>query len=173
MGSLLSDKMGEKRMRNELLTELEDLVRETCLLWGPGWVTFNWRNYTFDHVQRVRGLAMTLCLREGGDALVTELAALLHDITKPFDGEYRVDAQGQRVVDEQGYWHNEVRLPPRRNHIVELYEALGLEGQLHNESGAAIAERLLAERGLPEGMSQRVAQTIRDHLRPPDDAPIA
>jgi putative nucleotidyltransferase with HDIG domain len=156
----------------ELLNDLETLVRETNGLWDEGWVTFNWRNYTFDHVQRVRRLALTLCRREGGDPVVTELAALLHDITKPYDGEYLLDAQGKRAVDARGLWMNVSRPPARHNHVTELYDQLGLTGQLHNESGAVIAEHLLRERGLPEPTRARVAEAIRDHLRPPEGAPI-
>ncbi|MBN1399838.1 MAG: HD domain-containing protein [Anaerolineae bacterium] len=155
-----------------LLTELEQLVRETAELWDPGWVTFNWRRYTFDHVQRVRGLALTLCEREGGDLGVVELAALLHDITKPYDGEYQVDEQGKRAVDENGYWRNRLRPPQRTNAVTALYDGLGLAGQLHNDSGAVIAEHLLAARGVNAETVARVAQTIRDHLRVSNDAPV-
>jgi len=44
-----------------LISELDRLVAETCELWDAGWVTFNWRRYTYDHVQRVRALTATLC----------------------------------------------------------------------------------------------------------------
>ena len=155
-----------------LLRELETLLCETYSLWDPGWVTFNWRGYTYDHVNRVRGLAVTLCKQEGGDALVVELAGLLHDVTKPYDGEYITGPDGQRIVDERGYWQNEVRRPPRSNEVTRLYEELGLQGQLHNESGATLAEHLLRSRGVPCTVSTRVAQTIRDHLRPSQDAPL-
>jgi putative nucleotidyltransferase with HDIG domain len=123
----------------DLLRDLETLLRDTYALWDEGWVTFNWRNYTYDHVQRVRGLAVTLCRAEGGDPAVTELAALLHDVTKAYDGEYLTGPDGKRLVDEHGYWRNEVRRPPRGNAVTELYDRLGLAGQLHNESGATLA----------------------------------
>jgi putative nucleotidyltransferase with HDIG domain len=155
-----------------LLADLEQLVRETGELWDPGWVTFNWRRYTFDHVQRVRGLALTLCEREGGDPCVVELAALLHDITKPYDGEYDVDEQGKRVVDENGYWRNRLRPPQRANAVTALYDRLGLAGMLHNDSGAVIAEHLLAASGVDGSTVARVGQTIRDHLRVSDDGPV-
>jgi putative nucleotidyltransferase with HDIG domain len=156
----------------QLLTDLDALLRETFALWDPGWVTFNWRAYTYDHTLRVTGLATTLCRQEGGDVVVTELAALLHDITKPYDGEYVVDAEGKRVVDERGYWHNEVRRPPRGNAVTALYDELGLAGTLHNESGAILAERLLRDRGVKPDFCARVAETIRHHLLPPEGAPV-
>jgi len=65
-----------------LISELDRLVAETCSLWDAGWVTFNWRNYTYDHVQRVRSLTLTLCAREGGDPLVCDLASLLHELAR-------------------------------------------------------------------------------------------
>lgn len=155
-----------------LLKELEQLLAETYSLWDPGWVTFNWRGYTYDHVQRVRGLALNLCRQEGGDARIVELAALLHDITKPYDGEYITDEEGDRAVDERGYWQNRVRQPARRNTVTDLYDELGLRGEPHNESGAVMTHHLLRRKGLRESMCERVTQTIRHHLLPPADAPV-
>lgn len=154
------------------LRALDQLLKDTYSLWDAGWVTFNWRAYTYDHVQRVRGLTLHLGEREGADLHVLELAALLHDITKPYDGEYVVDPQGKRVLDAQGYWHNQIRKPARTNHVTNLYDRLGLYGQLHNESGAIIARHLLAERGFDNATCEQVAQTIRDHLKPIENAPI-
>jgi putative nucleotidyltransferase with HDIG domain len=156
----------------ELVRELMGLLKETFELWDPGWVTFNWRAYTYDHTQRVTGLAMTLCEREGGDTCVVELAALLHDITKAYDGEYLMGPDGKRLVDEHGLWHNEVRRPARSNRVTELYDRLGLGGTLHDESGAAIARQLLLDYGVDSAMCERVAETILHHLKPPEGAPI-
>lgn len=156
----------------DLLRDLETLLRDTYALWDEGWVTFNWRNYTYDHVQRVRGLAVTLCRAEGGDPAVAELAALLHDVTKAYDGEYLTGPDGKRLVDEHGYWRNEVRRPPRSNAVTELYDRLGLAGQLHNESGATLADHLLRERGVDAATCDRVATVIRDHLVPAADVCI-
>jgi hypothetical protein len=155
-----------------LIAELDRLVAETCSLWDAGWVTFNWRNYTYDHVQRVRSLTLTLCAREGGDPLVCDLASLLHDITKPYDGEYLVDAEGKRVVGDDGLWRNDPRPPARCNEVTELYDALGLAGELHNVSGAIVARHLLRRRGVDDAICERVARTIRDHLKTPQDAPV-
>jgi hypothetical protein len=157
---------------DHLTAELEHLVRQTNDLWDTGWVSFNWRAYTYDHVQRVRGLSVTLCREEGGDELVTELAALLHDLTKPYDGEYLTDGAGQRLVDEQGYWRSDVRSPARSNQVTALYDRLGLAGAVHHESGAVLAAHLLAERAVDPAVSEAVALTIRQHLGPPADAAI-
>ncbi|MEN6480155.1 MAG: HD domain-containing protein [Anaerolineales bacterium] len=156
----------------ELMAHLDRLLRETYSLWDPGWVSFNWRNYTYDHVQRVRGLAVTLATREGGDPLVAELAAQLHDITKPYDGEYLTGPDGQRLVDEHGRWRNALRPPARANVVTRLYDELGLAGTLHSESGAAVARQLLACYGVAEAVIEQVAQTILDHLGPDAAAPI-
>jgi putative nucleotidyltransferase with HDIG domain len=155
-----------------LAGELDCLLRDTYVLWDPGWVTFNWRAYTYDHVQRVRGLALNLCAREGGAADVVKLAALLHDITKPYDGEYLLDGKGSRVLDAHGHWRNEVRFPRCTNEVTDLYERLELAGRLHNESGAEIAEVLLASRGLDGRACRAVAAAIRDHLQPPRGATV-
>ena len=155
-----------------LVRSLEQLLAQTYELWDPGWATFNWRAYTYDHVQRVRQLALTLCSREGGDSVTTELAALLHDITKPYDGDYIVNKDGNRIVDSAGYWRNHVRRPVRRNAVTQLYDQLDLAGQLHSESGATIAYHLLRDRGIDRSICARVARTIRHHLRPPGRAEI-
>jgi putative nucleotidyltransferase with HDIG domain len=154
----------------DLVRQLDALLRETYALWDQGWVTFNWRNYTYDHVQRVRGLAMTLAAQEGGDLIVTELGALLHDLTKPYDGEYATGPDGKRLVDERGFWYNEPRLPARHNAVTRLYDDLGLTGRLHNESGAELARRLLDELGVPPEVVARTAAVIADHLIPPAEA---
>jgi len=155
-----------------LLQHLEKLLKETYSLWDPGWVGFNWRSYTYDHVQRVRGLALNLCQQEGGKTTITELASLLHDISKPYDGEYIVDEAGTRVTDKDGYWRNRIRRPTRHNAITRLYDQLDLEGQPHNESGAAIAYHILRGAELDESTCRSVAETIQHHLRPPDYAPL-
>lgn len=154
------------------LEDLEALVRETYLLWEPGWVNFNWRGYTYDHVQRVRGLARALALREDADGRVVELAALLHDITKAYDGDYVLDADGKRAVDERGFWMNALRPPQGANEVTRLYDRLGLAGSLHNVSGAAVAYELLVARRVDDRLAAAVAQTIADHLMPPADVPI-
>ncbi len=155
-----------------LTARIEALLAETYALWEPGWATFNWRAYTYDHVQRVRALALSLCRAEGGDETVTELAALLHDLTKAYDGEYLQDAEGKRLVDEFGFWRNAPRPPGGSNDVTERYARLGLTGQLHNVSGAALAESLLTEWGVDARLAERVAGVIRDHLVPPADAPV-
>jgi HD superfamily phosphohydrolase YqeK len=165
----------------DIVDHLDQLVRDTCALWGAGWVTFNWRGYTYDHVRRVRGLALTIVEGESGPAnrqgpghagelRVVELASLLHDITKPYDGEYMTDASGRRLVDGKGYWRNDIRQPLHRNEVTDIYGELGLSGQLHHESGATVAYHLLRRSGLDEVLAGQVAQAIRDHLQPGPDA---
>lgn len=155
----------------KVLSELERLVHDTYLLWDQQWVGFNWRNYTFEHVQRVRALSRLLGQAEGADRLVLEYASLLHDITKGYDGEI-ITRNGQRVLDENGLWRNEVLMPARHNTVTRIYEENRLAGQLHSESGATVAMALMARYGLDEALRERVGAVIRAHLRPGDDAPI-
>jgi HD superfamily phosphohydrolase YqeK len=146
------------------LEELDALVRETHLLWDEEWVGFSWRNYTYEHMQRVRGLSRTLGRAEGGDARVIEFAATLHDVTKSYDGEIVVGPDGQRVLDGHGFWKNDT-LPPRRtNRVTAWYDRLGLQGTLHNVSGGRVAAALLEEAGFRDGFRARVDQAIREHL---------
>ena len=154
-----------------VLGQLEQLVRETYLLWDRDWVGFSWRAYTFDHVQRVRGLARTLAAAEGGDVTVTDFAALLHDITKSYDGEIVV-RDGKRVLDANGFWQNETLLPDRENEVTRIYARLGLGGTLHSISGALVAEELLREAGLTPEFIASVTHAIRQHLKPDSTASL-
>ena len=133
----------------QALQALDALVRETHLLWDEEWVGFSWRNYTYEHMQRVRGLARTLGRAEGADERVVEYAATLHDVTKSYDGEIIVGADGKRVLDEQGFWKNATLLPRRTNKVTALYDQLVLGGTLHNISGGRVASALLEEAGQP------------------------
>ena len=150
----------------DTLQYLDKLVRETYHLWDQEWVGFSWRNYTYDHVRRVRALALSLAAEEGegADMRVLDMAALLHDITKPYDGEALM-RDGQRVVDERGYWRNAVLLPARANDVTRLYDALGLSGSVHNISGAQVADALLAEQGYPPDIRAHAGEVIISHLK--------
>lgn len=158
-----------------VLQQLDDLVRETHLLWDQDWVGFSWRNYTYEHMQRVRGLARTLA-REAGelsaDGRVVEFAATLHDVTKSYDGEIIIGPDGKRVLDENGFWKNETLRPSRTNHVTELYDQLRLAGTLHNVSGGRIADALLAELAFPAEFRTRVERAVREHLNAGVDASL-
>jgi HD superfamily phosphohydrolase YqeK len=153
-----------------VLTRLDELVRQTHLLWDQEWVGFSWRNYTFEHMQRVRGLSRTLAREEGADLRVVEFAATLHDVTKSYDGEIVVGPDGKRILDENGFWKNETLQPRRTNQVTELYDRLELAGTLHNVSGGRIAATLLGELAYPPGFTTPVEQAIREHLSGGGDA---
>jgi HD superfamily phosphohydrolase YqeK len=151
---------------------LDALVRDTHLLWDQEWVGFSWRNYTYEHMQRVRGLAGTIGRAEGAHARVIQFAATLHDVTKSYDGEIIVGPDGKRVLDENGFWKNETLAPSRRNRVTELYDQLGLAGTLHNVSGGRIADALLDEIGFAPEFRGRVDRAIQEHLMAGSDASL-
>ena len=146
------------------LEALIALVRQTYLLWDENWVGFSWRNYTHDHVRRVRNLAMRLAQEEGAETRALDLGATLHDVTKSYDGDI-VMKDGKRVLDEHGFWRNAFLPPARQNHVTELYDQLELRGQLHNVSGARIADALLAEYGYAQDVRDHVQEVIVSHLK--------
>ncbi len=148
-----------------VLAELETLMRDTYQLWDEIWVGFSWRNYTFDHVLRVRNLARTIAEREGGDLRALEFAATLHDITKAYDGEIMM-RDGKRILDEDGFWLNEKLPPARQNRVTDLYEALELAGTVHHISGGRIATALLAEYGYDDEFLAAVREIVAAHLKP-------
>lgn len=146
-----------------LLAELSDLLRDTYYCWDEDWVGFSWRNYTYDHVQRVRALALEMGKRAGA-ALPLNYAALLHDITKSYDGEI-VMKEGKRVLDENGFWRNETLLPARQNLVARIYEERGLRGTVHSISGAIVATELLKPHGFDEPFLAHVREIIGTHLK--------
>jgi hypothetical protein len=147
-----------------VLHDLDALLCETYQLWDQDWVGFSWRNYTYDHVRRVQNLALSLAAEEGGQARALAFAAVLHDITKSYDGEVEL-RDGQRVVDQQGLWRNAFLPPSRTNAVTRLYEMLNLAGTVHHVSGAQIADALLAERGYPATFRAHVGEIIVSHLK--------
>ena len=104
-----------------ILQELAQLVHGTFSLWREYWVGFSWRNYYFNHTQRVQALSRTLGMKEGANLTALDFAAVLHDITKRYDGEIILDSQGQRALDTDGFWHNELLLPQKENTVTLLY----------------------------------------------------
>jgi len=67
--------MTEKSPRKKIISRTEAFVRDT-LAGAEG-------GHDWWHVHRVRNLALQIAAEEDADTYVVELAALLHDITKP------------------------------------------------------------------------------------------
>jgi HD superfamily phosphodiesterase len=149
-----------------ILRELNELVRETFLLWDEIWVGFSWRHYYFNHTQRVRALCLTIGRQEGADLRKLEYAATLHDITKRYDGKILTDSQGKRILNENGFWLNAMLMPKRENLVTRLYRTHDQFHKLHNVSGAIIAQKLLEARGLPLDFYSSIGSIIKSHLRP-------
>ena len=157
----------------EVLADLEVLVRETYQLWDEIWVGFSWRNYTYDHVMRVRDLSRTIATRVQGDVRVLEFAATLHDVTKAYDGEI-MTRDGKRVLDADGFWINEKLPPARQNRVTTLYDQIGLANTVHHHSGGEIATALLREYGYDDDFCAAVREIIGAHLKPrPTSTPAA
>lgn len=151
-----------------ILKELEELIEETFMLWDEKRVGFSWRHYYFNHTQRIRMLSLSIGKNEGADLRKLEYAALLHDITKRYDGQILTDENGKRVVDEDGLWRNEM-LPPnpsKSNMVTQLYEEHNQAYELHNVSGAFITGMILRKYGFSDDFCDGVGAIIRAHLRP-------
>lgn len=161
MAVLNVDTMGDPR-----LAKLESLTRETFTLWNEIRVGFSWRSYYMDHTLRVRANALAIGGEEGADPRIIAYAATLHDITKRYDGPFKMDSMGNRIVNEDGLWVNEPLQPARSNLVTKLYHEMNLYYQVHHDSGARIAERLLAMEGFDQSFADQVSHVIRGHLRP-------
>lgn len=164
----MADRVPTQEDDARILKELEELVKETFMLWDEKRVGFSWRYYFFNHTQRVRMLSLTIGKEEGADLRKLEYAALLHDITKRYDGGFLTDKDGKRIINEDGFWLNEMLLPnPDKNNIVtQLYNEHDLAYKLHNVSGAIIASALLKRCGLPEEFCDGVGSVVLTHLKP-------
>jgi len=149
-----------------ILRNLDNLVRQTFLLWDEVWVGFYWRHYYYNHTQRVKALCLDIGNQEHADLQKLEYAALLHDITKRYDGKILTNNQGNRILDANGLWRNELLIPKRGNIITKLYKKYNLYFQLHNESGAFITKHILEAQGLPSNLFNSISKIVERHLKP-------
>jgi len=103
----------------------------------------------FDHAERVCRLALFLSEKEGGDPMVLEIAALLHDI-----GYVSLAAlKRELIIGDSGEEHR----------IFENY----LTGTAdHAELSARIARNLLKETDLPDEKIDQICTIIREHDKP-------
>lgn len=145
--------------------ELRQVVEETFSLWDVTRIGFSWRKYYLDHTLQVQNLALRMARELDGDPEQLRQAAILHDITKRWDGAVLKDASGNTVLDSEGFWLNETVDPARANWVTQLYADLGLERQVHHLSGAALAEHVLREFGAAENHVRPVAKIVRGHLK--------
>jgi putative nucleotidyltransferase with HDIG domain len=145
--------------------EIERLVVETFSLWDVRRVGFSWRKYYLDHTRQVQSLALRMARELDADPVQLRHAAILHDITKRYDGAILKDGEGKNVLDGEGFWLNETVRPDRRSWITELYERLGLQGQIHHVSGAVMTDAVLQEFGLEQGFIGPVSKIVRGHLK--------
>lgn len=151
---------------SEILKALENMVQNTFSLWDHNRVGFQWRHYTMNHTLRVQAMCLELGRREGGQRDALAIAALLHDITKRYDGNILTDEDGKRKTDEFGFWQNETLFPARQNEVTEYYDEANLYGKIHSFTGAEVARKLLASYELPVEFIDDVAAIIEAHVKP-------
>jgi len=154
------------------LSALDRLVRDTFTLWSHRRVGFSWRNYYYAHTVRVGNLCRRLADREEGDPTALAFAALLHDITKRYDGPFLTKPTGERLVDRRGLWMTKPLLPDRGEHniVTRLYHFYDAFGAPHSESGAVLADTLMRLQGLPAPLASKVREVVRAHLLPESEA---
>ncbi len=73
---------------DQIITELEQIVRGKLENWPEQWEGYHWPGYTWEHTLRVRNLALRLADEAGADPCIVNLAAVLHDIEKPAGREH-------------------------------------------------------------------------------------
>jgi putative nucleotidyltransferase with HDIG domain len=145
--------------------EIEAVVIDTFSQWDVVRVGFSWRKYYLDHTLQVLNLARRMAREMGADEDQLRFAAILHDVSKRYDGAILKDDAGKNVVDSEGFWLNETVRPDRNNWVTELYDELGLQGQIHHVSGAVLTDRILREFGFGETFIRPVSKVVAGHLK--------
>jgi len=145
--------------------EIERVVVDTFSQWDVVRVGFSWRKYYLDHTLQVMNLSLRMARELDADPDQLRFAAILHDVTKRYDGAVRKDAQGKSVLDPEGFWLNESVAPDRENWVTALYDRLGLHGQIHHLSGATLTDRILREFGMPDAFIKPVSKIVAGHLK--------
>ncbi len=95
---------GKTAISEDLIPALQRLLQERLEHWPEQWERYHWPGYTYDHTLRVRSLAVAMAPDEGADAVIVELAALLHDIAKDA-GEDHGEAgarEAERILRSRG-----------------------------------------------------------------------
>src|SRR6476659_4762825 len=110
--------------------EIEQVVVDTFAMWNVFRVGFSWRKYYLDHTLQVQNLSLRMARELDADPEQLRYAAILHDITKRYDGAILKDAEGKNVIDGEGFWLNETVSPDRANWVSGLYDRLDLHGQI-------------------------------------------
>ena len=146
-------------------SEVYQVVDETFALWDVKRIGFSWRKYYMDHTLQVQNLALRMARELDADPEQLRHAAILHDISKRYDGAILKDTEGKNVIDGEGFWLNETVSPDRANWVSTLYDRLDLHGQIHHLSGAALTEHILREFGLAENFIRPVSKIVRGHLK--------
>lgn len=85
--------------------------------------------HSVDHATRVYQMAKKLQQQEGGDALIIETAALVHDVIDPKIFE-DIDAQKQKLRDELEALNY---TPQQIHHIFEIIESISFSGGIKKE----------------------------------------
>jgi len=104
----------------------------------------------FDHAERVCKLALFISEKEGGDPIVLEIAALIHDI-----GIVPLAALKRELM--VGDSNKEHRI---------FFENYFTGTENHADLGARIARNLLKEMELPEEKIEHICAVIREHNKP-------
>ncbi len=145
--------------------DIEEVVVDTFERWDVTRIGFSWRKYYLDHTRQVQSLALRMARDLGADPEQLRYAAILHDITKRYDGAILKDAEGKNVLDAEGFWLNETVRPHRHNWVTETYDRLELHGKIHHVSGAILAEHVLREFDFPESFVRPVGKVVAGHLK--------
>lgn len=145
--------------------EIEQVVVDTFSQWDVVRVGFSWRKYYLDHTLQVLKLATRMGRELDADVEQLRYAAILHDISKRYDGVVRKDGEGRNILDAEGFWLNETMRPDRQNWVTQLYDRLELHGAIHHVSGAVLTDRILREFGHGDRFIRPVAKIVAGHLK--------
>ncbi len=116
--------------KQKILPEIENRVEERCKNDSSG--------HDFSHVDRVRKNALKIAETEGGDAFVTELAALLHDVE-----DWKSDNKNKGLVNE---WLKEAGADDKTiNRVYSIISKISFKGVNHDDKMGTIEGKIVQD----------------------------
>ncbi len=114
----------------QTVKEIEKLVKEHCIGDATG--------HDWDHTDRVRRNAIKIAKKEGGDAFIIELAALLHDVE-----DWKTKNYKSGIVAE---WMDNFNLSINdRQKISHIIEKISFKGEKHDDKMDTVEGKIVQD----------------------------
>ncbi|MBI2084910.1 MAG: HD domain-containing protein [Candidatus Aenigmarchaeota archaeon] len=116
--------------KEQILAEIEKLVKERCIDDATG--------HDWNHIDRVRRNSLKIAKKEGGDAFIIELAALLHDVEDWKTENYKSGIVA-KWLDNYGTNKND------KQKIMNIIERISFKGTNHDDNMDSIEGKIVQD----------------------------